>query len=100
MFKWFSKKCGQKHEIMDDNIHTFWKIVWTFESTYEHSSERRKCGQLLFKFGQYYPYFLENSMNIQVNPENVDSYSLSLDNIVHIFWKIVWTFESTHEHSS
>ena len=25
-------------------------------------------------------------MNIQVNPESVDNYSLSLDNIVHTFW--------------
>ena len=39
-------------------------------------------------------------MNIQVNLESVDNYSLSLDKIVHIFWKIVWTFKSTHEHSS
>ena len=60
-----------------------------FESTYEHSSEprkcvrvcsvdfylkikkkkkseSRKCGQLFFKFEQYCPHFLKNSMNIQV----------------------------------
>ena len=33
MFIIFSRKCGQKHEIMD-------KI---FESTYEHLSEPKKC---------------------------------------------------------
>ena len=33
MFIQFSRKCGQKHEIMDKH----------FESTYEHSSEPRKC---------------------------------------------------------
>ena len=42
-----SRKCGQKYEIMDKH----------FESTYEHSSEPRKCGQLFFKFGQYCSHF-------------------------------------------
>jgi hypothetical protein len=36
------------------------------ESTHEHSSEPRKYGELFFKFGQYCPHFLENSMNIRV----------------------------------
>ena len=56
MFIQVSRKCGQKHEIMDKY----------FKSTYEHSSEPKKCGQLFLKFGQYCPHFLENSMNIQV----------------------------------
>ena len=56
MFIQFSRKCRQKHEIMDKQ----------FESTYDHSSEPGKCGQLFFKFGQYCPHFLENSMNIRV----------------------------------
>ena len=51
---------------LDNIVHIFWKIVWTFESTHEHSSEPRKCGQLFFKFRQYCPHFLENSMNIRV----------------------------------
>jgi hypothetical protein len=58
IFIQFSRKCGQKHEIMDKNIK-----LWT------------NISSLL--------------MNIQVNPESVDNYSLSLDNIVYIFWKIV-----------
>jgi hypothetical protein len=58
MFIIFSRKCGQKHEIMDKNMK-----LWT------------NISSLL--------------MNIQVNLESVDNYSLSLDNIVHIFWKIV-----------
>ena len=56
MFIQFSRKCGQKNEIMNKH----------FESTYEHSSEPRKYGQLFFKFEQYCSHFLENSMNIRV----------------------------------
>ena len=51
---------------IDNIVHTFWKIVLTFEYTHEHSSEPWKCEQLLNKYGQHCPHFLENSMNIRV----------------------------------
>ena len=70
-----------------------WTFKWTKKCSYNFSENVDKNMKLWTNISSLL-------MNIQVNPKSVDNYSLSLDNIVHIFWKIVWTFESTHEHSS
>ena len=78
MFIQFSRKCGQKHEIIDKNMKLWTNIASLlmniqvnqemfiqffrkcgqkheimdkhFKFTYEHSSEPKKCRQLFFKF--------------------------------------------------
>ena len=63
----------------------------------------RKCRQkyeIIDKNMKLWTNILSLLMNIQVCPESVDNYSLSLNNIVHIFWKIVWTFKSMYEYLS
>ena len=53
-------------ENVDKNMKLWTNISSLFMNIHEHSSQPRKCGQLFFKFGQYCPHFLENSMNIRV----------------------------------
>ena len=59
MFKRISKQCEQNHEIVDDVVHTFWELVWTFEST-------QKMWTILFKYKKCCPRFLEINMNIWI----------------------------------
>ena len=38
--------------------------LWTNISSLLINIQAKKCRQLFFKFGQYCPHFMENSMNI------------------------------------
>ena len=123
MFILFSGKYGQKHEIMDKNFEStyehlseprnvytiFWKMwtkIWNYGQTFRiylwTFNWTQKCSynfpENVDKNMKLWTNISSLLMNIQMNPESMDNYSLSLDNIVHIFWKIVWTFESMHEY--
>ena len=65
-FKWTQKCSYNFPENVDKNMKLWTNISGLFMNIHEHSSEPRKCGQLFFKFGQYCPHVLENSMNIRV----------------------------------
>jgi hypothetical protein len=60
-------KCSYNFpENVDKNMKLLTNISILLMNIHEHSSEPKNCGQLFFKFGQYCPHFLENSMNILV----------------------------------
>ena len=101
-------KCSYNFlENVDKNMKFWTNISSLLLNIHEHSSEPRKCGQLFFKFGQYCPHFLKNSINIRVYAwtfkwtqkcsynflENVDKNMKLWTNISSLLMNI-------HEHSS